>query len=302
MTEHGSLLLMRDPQELADLARVARVDAIKALWAAQSGHPGSSLSAMEAMITIYFGGYLKHNPKDPTWAERDIFILSQGHAAPGYYACLALAGYLDRSELATFRHLGTRLEGHIKRGSVPGIECSSGSLGQGLNFGTGVALALQRRGSSRHVFVMMSDGEQQEGSTWEGVMFAGSHQLTNLTALVDANGNQINGPTHQIMPIMDRLPEKYAAFGWAVHEVADGNDVASLQAALDTVDTGKPNVIISHSVTGKGVSYMEGDYHWHHGKVTDELFLQAMKSLGEEVSPTPDETWAPGTTPVPHDR
>jgi transketolase len=284
-------------EELQEFARVARVDAVKALWASQSGHPGSSLSAMDAMIAIYFGGYLRHRPEDPHWGDRDIFILSQGHAAPGYYSCLALNGYFDRTELASLRQLNSRLEGHVKRGSLPGVECSAGSLGQGLNFGTGVAMAIRRAASERRVFVMMSDGEQQEGSTWEGVMFAGSHQLGNITAIVDVNRNQINGPTHEIMPINDVLSNKYSAFGWNTVEI-DGNDMAQLRAALDqaTGHNGAPTAIISHTVTGKGVPYMEGDYHWHHGKITDDLFVQAMKALGEPVGSTPDDSWAPGTT------
>ena len=286
-------------EQLRELARVARVDAVKTLWSAKSGHPGSSLSAMDVMITLYFGGYLRHRPSEPGWPERDIFVLSQGHAAPGFYSCLALAGYFDRSELATFRQLGSRLEGHVKRGSVPGVEASAGSLGQGLNFGCGVAAAFRKDTSDRRVFVMMSDGEQQEGSTWEGVMFAGSHGLANLTAFVDQNRNQINGPTHEIMPIMDELASKYAAFGWNTLDI-DGNDISSIRQALDTeTDNDKPTVIISHTVTGKGVPYMEGDYHWHHGVVTDELLRDAMKALGEEVSPTPDKTWQPGATPIP---
>jgi transketolase len=146
---------------------------------------------------------------------------------------------------------------------------------------------------------MMSDGEQQEGSTWEGVMFAGSHKLSQITAIVDVNKNQINGPTHEIMPIMDELASKYSAFGWDVQEI-DGNDIDQLRRALDAaLDTERPAVIISHTVTGKGVSYMEGDYHWHHGRLTDAQLVEAMKSLGEEVSAKPDASWKPGATPAP---
>ena len=160
-------------------------------------------------------------------------------------------------------------------------------------------MAMRRAGSGRRVFVMLSDGEQQEGSTWEGVMFAGSHELGNLTAIVDVNRNQINGPTHEIMPIMDELVNKYAAFGWATLEI-DGNEISQVLPALETaVEDDRPTAIISHTVTGKGVPYMEGDFHWHHGKITDALFVEAMKALGEDVSATPDETWQPGVTPLP---
>lgn len=290
---------MRDIAEITELARIARVDTLKSLWASQSGHPGSSLSALDVMITLYFGGYLRVRPEEPNWPERDIFLLSQGHAAPGYYACLALRGFLPRRELETLRQFGSRLEGHVKRGITPGVESSAGSLGQGLGFGVGAALSIRRKNEDRRVFVMMSDGEQQEGSTWESVMFAGSHQLRNLTAFVDVNRNQINGPTHEIMPIMDDLPGKYAAFGWDTHEI-DGHDIRQIGAALDdSLTSDRPTMIISHTVTGKGVPYMEGDYHWHHGKITNDLFLEAMGALDESVSPSPDESWVPGATPTP---
>jgi transketolase len=285
---------MRTVEELAELARVARIETVKQLWCSQSGHPGSSLSAMDALVEVYFGGYLTHRPDDPSWPDRDIFVLSNGHAAPGYYACLALAGYLDRRELSTLRKLDSRLEGHTKRGSVPGVEFSAGSLGQGLNFATGIAVAIQRARQDRRVTVMMSDGEQQEGSTWEGVMFAGSHRLANLVAIVDVNGNQINGPTHTIHPILDDLAPKYKAFGWSVYEI-DGHDHKQLRSALqDASGSDRPAVVISHTVTGKGVPAMEGDYHWHHGKITEEIFRGAMSALGAEVSAQPDQTWQPG--------
>ena len=280
---------------LQALARRARVETIKELYAAQSGHPGSSLSTMDVLIALYHGGFLKHDPRNPEWEERDYFILSNGHAVPGLYACLALAGYAPLEKLAELRRLGG-LEGHAKRGSFPGIEASSGSLGQGLSVGVGIALGLRRTNRSQRVFVMMSDGEQQEGSTWEAVMYAASQRLGNLVAIIDQNGNQINGPTHEIMPILDDLAPKYRAFGWEAIEI-QGNDMDQVVAALERA-TGErrdhPLAIISHTTTGKGVSFMEGDYHWHHGKLSDELFLKAMKDLGEHVSPTKDETWLPG--------
>ncbi len=288
------------PEQLAELARIARIDAVKELRIAQSGHPGSSLSAMDVMVALYFGGELHHRAGDPAWDERDIFVLSPGHAAPGYYSCLALAGYFERSELATLRKLGSRLEGHVKRGSLPGIEFSSGSLGQGLGFGAGVAYAMRLKGSdSRHAFVLMSDGEQQEGSVWESVMFAASHGLSNLTAIVDVNRNQINGPTHEIMPVMDVLAPKYEAFGWRTLEI-DGNEIAAVAGALSEArESDAPTAIISHTVTGKGVPFMEGDFHWHHGKLTDDQLRTAMAAFGESVSETPDGSWEPGTTPLP---
>lgn len=281
---------------LEEYARVARVDTIKELWASQSGHPGSSLSIMDALVALYFGGDFRHDPERADWTERDIFVLSQGHAAPGFYACLALAGYFPRSELDTLRQLDSRLEGHVKRGSLPGIEFSAGSLGQGLGFGAGVATLLRTRSPERHVVVMMSDGEQQEGSTWESAMYVGSHGLGNLTAIVDVNRNQINGPTHEIMPIMDVVADKYRAFGWKALEI-DGNAMSAVTEALaEARASDQPTVIVSHTVTGKGVPYMEGDYHWHHGRISNDLFLEAMKALNEPVSSTPDETWRPGAS------
>jgi transketolase len=287
-------------EQLTELARIARVDTVKELHIAQSGHPGSSLSAMDAMVALYFGGSLRHRVDDPAWGERDVFVLSPGHAAPGYYAVLALAGYFDRAELATLRQLGSRLEGHVKRGSLPGIEFSSGSLGQGLGFGAGVAYAMRLRGASdRRVFVVISDGEQQEGSVWETVMFAASNGLSNLVAVVDVNRNQINGPTHEIMPVMDELAPKYEAFGWKTIEI-DGNEMAAVAGALSHArEADVPTAVISHTVTGKGVPFMEGDFHWHHGHTTSEQFLDAMAALGEEVSPEHDESWEPGATPLP---
>lgn len=286
--------LDHDPHRLAELARQARVLTIKELYAAQSGHPGSSLSGMDVFVALYHGGFLRHRPDDPMWPDRDYFILSNGHAVPGLYACLALAGYGPLDELTTLRRLGSRLAGHAKRGSYPGIEVSSGSLGQGLGVGLGIVLGMRTTDRDNRVVVMMSDGEQQEGSTWESVMFAGSRQLPVL-AIVDQNRNQINGPTHEIMPIMDELPPKYSAFGWTVIET-DGNDMGAVTRALheglNVAETG-PAVIVSHTTTGKGVSFMEGDFHWHHGVLTDDKFRQAMHDLGEPVSPEPDETWLP---------
>jgi transketolase len=252
------------------------------------------------MVGLYFGGTMRHRPDDPGWEDRDVFVLSPGHAAPGYYGCLALAGYFDRAELATLRQLGSRLEGHVKRGSVPGVEFSSGSLGQGLGFGAGVAYGMRlKQAEHRHVFVLTSDGEQQEGSTWESVMFAGSRGLANLTAIVDVNRNQINGPTHEIMPVMDTLADKYEAFGWQTIEI-DGNEMGAVSCALDDArDADRPTAIISDTVTGKGVPFMEGDFHWHHGKLTDDQFRDAMAALGEPLSPSRDETWEPGATPMP---
>lgn len=276
-------VVVRDIASLEEIARVARIDTLKELYLAQSGHPGSSLSAMDMFVALYFSGLVEH---DLIANERrhDKVILSAGHAAPGFYSVLALAGYFEREELATLRQLHSRLEGHTKRG-IPGVEFSAGSLGQGLNFGTGIALGARIRGRDDMTFVVMSDGEQQEGSTWEGVMFASSQSLENLVAIVDANGNQINGPVVTIHPIMTELVSKYEAFGWQTCEI-DGNNMGEVVHALRTaIDTSGPVVIISHTVTGKGVPFMEGDYHWHHGVLSEEQLREALQALGED----PDE-------------
>jgi transketolase len=276
-------------QDLKEIARRIRVETVKELHKARSGHPGSSLSIVEVLTALYFGGILKHDPVNPDWEERDYFILSNGHAAPGLYACLALAGYFSPDLLSTLRQLGSPLQGHAKRGSPPGVEVSSGSLGQGLSVGCGLALALRREKRPNRVFVLMSDGEQQEGSTWEAVMFAAKERFPNLVAIVDQNGNQINGPTHVIMPVMDELLPKYQAFSWRGVQI-EGNDVGQVIEALHEADrVDGPFVIISKSTTGKGVSFMEGDYHWHHGVITDELYAKAMADLGETIPPASAE-------------
>lgn len=284
---------MSDVDELVKVAHETRVLAVKELHEAQSGHPGSSLSALDVMVAVYFGGAFRHRPDEPDWPDRDHFLLSVGHAVPGLYATLARAGYGPLEELSGLRKLGTRLAGHAHRGSYPGIESSSGSLGQGLSVGLGLCLGLRLQGKQNRVIVLMSDGEQQEGSTWESIMFAGSRRPGGFIAVVDKNSNQINGPTHEIMPIMDELPSKYRAFGWETLEI-NGNEMVEVTEALNqAMAADHPVAIISHTTTGKGVSYMEGNYHWHHGVITDQLFLQAMNDLGVRVSPTRDETWLP---------
>jgi transketolase len=270
------------------------VDTIKSLWCAQSGHPGSSLSLMEAMVAIYFGGIARYDPKNPNWEGRDRVILSAGHAVPGFYSCLAHAGYAPISKLSGLRKFGSGLDGHPKRQVFPGIEYSSGSLGQGLNVAVGLAMALRLRAESSRVFVLMSDGEQEEGSVWEAAMSAAKWNLKNLIAIVDKNGNQINGPTHDVMPSLDPIADKYKAFLWQTRDI-NGNDMAEVVEALQWALTADgPAVIISHTETGYPISYMRGNYHWHHGILTPELFLKAMADLNEPVSKTPDQTWMPG--------
>jgi transketolase len=286
----------RTVEELAEIARGVRIDTVKELYVAQSGHPGSSLSAMDVMVACYFGGFLAYDPLKPDWSDRDIFILSVGHAVPGLYSCLAHAGYAPLSELNGLRKLGTRLQGHAKAKTFPGVEVSAGSLGQGLNVGVGQALGLRLQSLTNKVVVLMSDGEQEEGSVYEAAMCASKYNLSNLIAIVDKNGNQINGPTAHIMPSLDPLAPKYEAFGWATRTI-NGNDMGQVVDGLTwATEQKRPSVIISETQTGHPLSFMVGDYHWHHGVIKPDLFRLAMSELGEHVSSTPDESWLPGVS------
>jgi transketolase len=241
---------------------------------------------MDVLVALYLGGILRHDPKHPNWEGRDYVFLSNGHACPALYAILARCGYFPRSELEHLRQLGAGAQGHPKRGALPGIEISSGSLGQGLGMGIGLARSLVLRNKLNRVVVLMSDGEQEEGSTWEAVMLGAKLKLPNLLAIVDKNGMQIDGSTATVMPSLDPLGAKYQAFGWNVLEM-DGHNAevvfSTLNTALASVATGRPTVVISHTRRGYGVSFMEGSPKWHAGKITDEQYAQAIKALGGEA-------------------
>jgi len=269
-----------DFRQLESRAKGLRRQTIDMLYLAQSGHPGSSLSVMDILVTLFFGGLLKHDPAHPGWEERDLFILSNGHACPALYAVLAQRGYFEWQELKRLRQLGARAQGHPHRGSLPGVEISTGSLGQGLSVGIGLALAGQRKNKGkRRVYVMMSDGEQEEGSTWEAVMYAPKEKLDNLIAIVDKNGMQIDGFTKHVMPHLDPLAEKYRAFGWLVQEI-DGHNMREISLAVCQAQKAKkPTVIIAHTIRGKGVSFMENSEHWHAGALTPEQYKVAMEEL-----------------------
>lgn len=266
-------------QQLRQLAQKIRRLAIASLYKAQSGHPGSALSTMDILVALYFGGFLKYNPKKPSDPKRDYFLLSNGHACPGLYTILAEAGYFPAKKLETLRQLGSPLQGHPHRGSLPGIEISSGSLGQGLSVGLGLAYAHKINRKPNRVYVMMSDGEQEEGSTWEAVMLAGKLQLPNLIAIIDKNGMQIDGRTREVMPSLDPLAAKYQASGWHVIEI-DGHKFKEISQALRRAQKSKkPVVIIAHTVRGRGVSFMENSDHWHAGAITTQQYQQAIKDL-----------------------
>jgi len=251
---------------ITDLELIAvdiRQDIIKSLELAGSGHSAGPLGLADIFTALYFD-ILKHDPKDPEWDERDILILSNGHCAPVLYTAMAYAEYFDKSELKSLRKFGSRLQGHPERKMLPGLENTSGPLGSGLSQACGMALAMNiNKDSHRWVYVVMGDGELNEGNIWEAAMLAGKYKLHNVIGIVDRNNIQIDGTTEHVMPLED-LRGKWEAFGWHVIEI-DGNDVEAVidACAMARAIVEKPIVIIAHTIPGKGVDYMEYDYHWH---------------------------------------
>lgn len=266
-----------------------RVDIIEMISEAGSGHPGGSLSAADIVATLYFGGVLNHDPANPDWPARDRFVLSKGHAAPVLYAALAEAGYFGRDQLATLRKLGSILQGHPDCRKTPGVEVSTGSLGQGLSISAGLAAGLrggelpENTRDDRTVFCLMGDGEIQEGQVWEAAMFAAHEGLDNLVAIVDHNGLQIDGACTEVM-CLGTVAAKFAAFDWRAIEV-DGHDVAALHTALTEAKAhrGGPVVVVAHTVKGKGVSFMEGDAGWHGKAPSAEQREQALTELNAVI-------------------
>ena len=274
--------------ELERRANEMRVDIVRMIAEAGSGHPGGSLSCADILCALYFGGVLEHDPELPDWEERDRFILAKGHAAPALYAVLAEAGYFPREELLTLRKLGTRLQGHPDSNQLPGVEVSTGSLGQGLSIAAGAAAGLELDGKPQAVFALLGDGECQEGQVWEAAMFAAHRGLDNLVAIVDRNGLQIDGCTTDVCDPGD-MRAKFEAFGWDVHEV-DGHDIPVLVktlAAAKADRSGRPHAVIARTVKGKGVSFMENQAGWHgkapNGEQTKEALVELAGRTGEEV-------------------
>ena len=239
-----------------------RKTVIEMLASAGSGHTAGPLGMSDIFAALYFH-VLNHDPKNPEWPERDRLILSNGHITPVRYAAMAHAGYFPLEECLTLRKFGSRLQGHPERESLPGIETTSGPLGSGLSQASGYALAARMDGKTFQVFCAMSDGEQEEGNTWEGAMFAAKYRLTNLTAIMDRNNIQIDGNTEDIMPL-DPVKEKYEAFNWHVLEI-DGHNIEGILDAINQAKAiaDKPTMIVAYTIPGKGVSYMEKDYRWH---------------------------------------
>ena len=247
---------------LEETANLVRQDIVKMLARAGSGHSGGPLGMADIFTALYFYA-LEHNPKRPSWPERDRVVLSNGHICPVLYATLARAGYFPVEELQTLRQLGTRLQGHPHRKSLPGLETTSGPLGSGLSQAIGFALAAKLDKKKYKTYCLMSDGEHQEGNVWEAVMFAGKRKLNNVIAILDRNNIQIDGDTEDIMPL-EPLRKKYEAFNWHVVEI-NGHDFYQIIGAIAEAHAiyERPTMIIAHTIPGKGVSYMENNYRWH---------------------------------------
>jgi len=260
-----------------------RKSIITEVYSAQSGHPGGSLSAADAMTFLYFE-QMNINPENPGWEGRDRFVLSKGHNSPALYATLAERGYFSKDKLTSFRKLGSILQGHPCMNETPGVDMSSGSLGQGLSAACGMALNAKLSGESYKVYALMGDGELQEGQIWEAAMFAGAKKLDNLIAIVDNNKLQIDGKVEDVLSIYP-IDEKFRAFNFDVYCV-DGHDFNQLRAAfrLASNSNGKPSVIILNTVKGKGVSFMENKAGWHGKAPNEEEYKQAIKELDASIN------------------
>ncbi len=267
-----------DIKMLREKARIIRTEILKMLTEAGSGHTGGSLSAADIVAALYFYK-MKHKPEDPLWKDRDRFILSKGHAAPVLYAALAIAGYFDRKLLKTLRKIGSPLQGHPCSRKLPGVEISTGSLGQGLSIANGIALGLKINKSPARVYCLLGDGEIQEGQIWEAAMTAAHYNLDNLCAIIDNNGLQIDGRCCDVMCI-DPIAKKWEAFGWNVLEI-NGHDMEAIVDALNKVETvkGKPSMIVARTIKGKGVSFFEGKVEYHGIAPTREELEEALKEL-----------------------
>jgi transketolase len=266
-------------EDLESKANEIRKDIIRMLEHAGSGHSAGPLGLADVFTALYFD-VLKHDPKKPDWGERDILVLSNGHCVPVRYVTMAHAGYFDKDELITLRKFGSRLQGHPERARLPGLENTSGPLGSGLSQACGMALAMRmNKEMHRWIYVQMSDGELDEGNIWEAAMLASKYKLGNIIGIIDRNNIQIDGPTEEIMPLED-LSAKWEAFGWHVLEI-DGNNIEEVidACALGRAIVEKPVAIIAHTIPGKGVDFMEGDFHWHGKPPNHEEAKKALHEL-----------------------
>lgn len=268
-----------DYQQLQEIARQVRRNIITMLAEAKSGHPGGSLSAVEIVTALYFQE-MKVDPQNPHWPDRDRFVLSKGHAAPVLFSVLAEKGFFPREELLTFRKINSRLQGHPDMKKAPGVDMSTGSLGQGFSTAIGMALAGKLDKKDYRVYVLLGDGESQEGQVWEAAMAAAHYRLDNLVVFYDHNGLQIDGPCEVVMNV-DPVAEKFRAFGWHVTEI-DGHSFSQIREALALArkTAGKPTLILAETIKGKGVSFMENQVGWHGNPPSKEQAEQALAELG----------------------
>lgn len=266
-------------EKLREIAKTLRLDVLDMTTKARSGHPSSCFSSVEIVTVLYFGGILKYRPSDPWWPERDRFIMSKGHAAPLLYAALARAGYFEVEKLSTLRQLNSPLQGHPIQRLVPGVEATTGSLGQGLSIGIGHVLGGRLKGLDYRVYVLLGDGECEEGQIWEAAMAAAHFKTSNLTAILDYNKYQETGPISREMNL-EPLVEKWKSFGWYVTEV-DGHNIEDLIKSFSEVINidDRPQIIIAHTVKGKGVSFIEADYRFHGKALTEEQAEKARKEI-----------------------
>lgn len=263
--------------ELARVANEVRKGILVGTHAAKSGHPGGSLGAADILTYLYFEE-MNVRPDEPRWEGRDRFVLSKGHCAPALYATLAERGFFPKGDLETLRHIGSHLQGHPNMNDTPGVDMSTGSLGQGVSAAAGMALAAKHWGDDWRVFALLGDGEVEEGMVWEAAMFAGNHALDNLVVIVDHNGLQIDGTNDEVMGVGDMMA-KYEAFGFACVKV-DGHDIGAVVEAVNTPHPGKPLFVCCETHKGHGVSFMEDQVGWHGKAPNKEQYEQAMKELG----------------------
>ena len=265
--------------ELKKTANEIRKGVLTSVHAAKAGHPGGSLSSAEILTWLYFEE-MNIDPKDPRKADRDRFVLSKGHSAPGYYSALAERGFFPKEDLLTLRHTGSHLQGHPNMNDTPGVDMTSGSLGQGISAAVGMAVSAKLSGDSYRVYALLGDGEIEEGQVWEASMFAGFHKLDNLVVIVDNNNLQIDGPVSEVCSPYP-IDKKFEAFNFHVINVEDGNDMEKIGAAFKEAREvkGMPVAIIAHTVKGKGVSFMENQVGWHGKAPNDEQYEQAMAEL-----------------------
>jgi transketolase len=275
---HKGMYPISDPKQLEEIARQIRLDIVEMLYRAGSGHVGGSLSATDVLVALFFS-HMHLDPGNACYPERDYFVLSKGHAAPVLYAILARLGYIPREDLFTLRQFGSLLQGHPDCKCTPGVEVSTGSLGQGLSVANGIALAMKMDHRSQRVYALMGDGEIQEGQIWEAAMFASFHRMDNLVAIVDYNRIQLDGFVKDILDL-EPLADKWRGFGWHVIEV-DGHSIPALQKVFAEAETtkGKPTCVLAHTIKGKGVSFMENNPKFHGMAPSPEEFALAMKEL-----------------------